>query len=222
LSIFSALILSILGVVFAPDILRLMGAGASVVKEGTGFARIMLSGSTVIVLLFVINGIFRGAGDAAIAMKSLWLASLINIILCPMLINGYGPFPALGLEGAAIATTIGRSAGVLYQCWHLFGNKHTIKIKRQYFKWESSVIKHLFEIAWPAIIQFFMASGSWIIMTRLVAQTGGEDASAGYQIAIRNVVFFILPAWGLSNAAAALVGQNLGAGLPERAEKVFY
>ena len=219
LSIFSALILSILGVVFAPDILRLMGAGASVVKEGTGFARIMLSGSTVIVLLFVINGIFRGAGDAAIAMKSLWLASLINIILCPMLINGYGPFPALGLEGAAIATTIGRSAGVLYQCWHLFGNKHTIKIKRQYFKWESSDIKHLFEIAWPAIIQFFMASGSWIVMTRLVAQTGGEDASAGYQIAIRNVVFFILPAWGLSNAAAALVGQNLGAKLPERAEK---
>ena len=219
LSIVSALVLSVLGIVFAPDILRLMGAEASVVKAGTEFARIMLSGSTVIVLLFVINGVFRGAGDAAIAMRSLWLASLINIILCPVLINGYGPFPELGLEGAAIATTIGRSAGVLYQCWHLFGNKHTIKIKRQYFKWESSEVKHLFEIAWPAIIQFFMASGSWIVMTRLVAQTGGEDASAGYQIAIRNVVFFILPAWGLSNAAAALVGQNLGAGLPERAEK---
>lgn len=219
LSIVSALVLSVLGIVFAPDILRLMGAEASVVNVGTGFARIMLSGSTVIVLLFVINGVFRGAGDAAIAMRSLWLASLINIILCPVFINGYGPFPALGLEGAAIATTIGRSAGVLFQCWHLFGNKHTIKIKRQYFKWESSEVKHLFEIAWPAIIQFFMASGSWIVMTRLVAQTGGEDASAGYQIAIRNVVFFILPAWGLSNAAAALVGQNLGAGLPERAEK---
>jgi putative MATE family efflux protein len=220
LSVISALVLSIAGVIFAPDILKLMAADKEVVESGTRFARIMLGGSTVIVLIFVIIGIFRGAGDAAIAMRSLWIASFINIFLCPMLINGYGPFPKMGLEGAAVATTIGRGIGVLYQCWHLFGkSKSTIKIKWPHFKWDMPLVKHLFEVAWPAIFQFFLASGSWIFMARLVAETGGEDASAGYQIAVRNVVFFILPAWGLSNAAAALVGQNLGAKLPDRAQK---
>jgi putative MATE family efflux protein len=153
------------------------------------------------------------------AMKSLWIASLINIFLCPMLLFGYGPFPELGLKGAAIATTIGRGIGVVYQCYHLFGGKGIIKIKLPHFKWDLPIIKTLFEVGWPATIQFFMATGSWIILTRLVAETGGTDASAGYQVAIRNVVFFILPAWGLSNAAAALVGQNLGAKKPDRAEK---
>jgi putative MATE family efflux protein len=152
-------------------------------------------------------------------MRSLWIASGINIFLCPMLINGYGPFPELGLKGAAIATTIGRGVGVLYQCYHLFGKKGIIKIKAAHFKWDLPVIKTLLNISWPAIFQFFMASGSWIILARLVAETGGTEASAGYQVAIRNVVFFILPAWGLSNAAATLVGQNLGAKQPERAEK---
>jgi len=178
----------------------------------------MFGGSIVIILLFLINGIFRGAGDAAIAMRSLWLASGINIFLCPMLIYGWGPFPELGLKGAAIATTIGRGIGVIYQCYYLFGKKGVIKIKSSHFKWDWPVIKSLFGISWPAIFQFFMASGSWIILARLVAEIGGKEASAGYQIAIRNVVFFILPAWGLSNAAAALVGQNLGAGKPDRAE----
>lgn len=219
ISIFVALILGIAGVIFAADILKIMGAAPEVVKEGTGFTQIMMGGSLVIILLFLINGIFRGAGDAAMAMWSLWIASGINIILCPLLIYGYGPFPELGLKGAAIATTIGRGAGVLYQCYHLFGAKKTIKLKRSHFNWDLPVVKTLFNVAWPATFQFFIQSGSWIVLAWLVSHTGSTEASAGYQVAIRNVVFFILPAWGLSNAAATLVGQNLGAQQPERAEK---
>ncbi|MGQ0740064.1 MAG: MATE family efflux transporter [Bacteroidota bacterium] len=214
-----AALLTLGGVLFPGEILKLMKADPQVVAEGETFTRIMFAGSGAIMFLFVINGIFRGAGDAAIAMRSLWIASGINIILCPLLVRGYGPFPELGLQGAAIATTIGRSAGVLYQCYALFGKKGVITLKKSHFKWDWPVSKSLLGISWPAIFQFFMASGSWIILTRLVAETGGKDASAGYQIAIRNVVFFILPAWGLSNAAATLVGQNLGAKQPDRAEK---
>jgi putative MATE family efflux protein len=219
LAIVCAIVLSIAGIIFAPDVLRLMGAEAEVIKEGAVFTRIMLGGSVIIILLFLINGIFRGAGDAVIAMRSLWIASLINIFLCPMLIMGYGPFPELGLKGAAIATTIGRGVGVIYQCYHLFSKKHTIKIKWPHFKWNTPLIKHLFDVAWPATFQFFIASGSWTAMAWIVSTTGHTDATAGYQVAIRNVVFFILPAWGLSNAAATLVGQNLGAKQPERAER---
>ena len=218
-SLVVTLFISISGIVFAADILKLMGASPEVIRDGAGFSRIMLGGSVVIMLLFLINGIFRGAGNAAIAMKSLWLASGINIILCPALINGWGPLPQLGLEGAAIATTIGRGAGVLYQCYYLFRGKGLIKLKAGYFKWSGSSVKSLVTIAWPATLQFLIASGSWIVLAKLVAETGGTAASAGYQIAIRNMVFFILPAWGLSNAAATLVGQNLGAGQPLRAEK---
>lgn len=210
---------SVVGIVFAHDILRIMGASEEVVRDGAVFTQIMLGGSMVIILLFLINGIFRGAGDAAIAMRSLWVASLLNIILCPCLINGYGPFPELGLKGAAIATTIGRGMGVLYQVFHLKKGAGVIKIKASHFKWDLPVIKTLVEVAWPATFQFIIQSGSWIIMGVLVAKTGGTEATAGYQIAIRNIVFFILPAWGLSNAAATLVGQNLGAGQPERAER---
>ena len=153
------------------------------------------------------------------AMKSLWLASGVNIILCPLLVFGYGPFPELGLVGAAIATIIGRSSGVLYQCYHLFRKNRTIQLVSAYFKWDSVIIKNLLTVATPATLQFFIQSGSWIILTYLVSITGSTEASAGYQIAIRNVTFFMLPAWGLSNAAATLVGQNLGANQPERAEK---
>lgn len=215
----ATVIISIAGIIFAADILQIMGASNEVIEEGTPFTRIMLGGSLAIILLFIINGIFRGAGDAAIAMRSLWIASIINIFLCPMLINGYGPFPELGLKGAAIATTIGRSIGVLYQCYHLFSGKRIIKINKAHFKWDLPVVKTLFGVAWPATFQFFIQSGSWIFLTWLVSNTGSTDASAGYQVAIRNVVFFILPAWGLSNAAATLVGQNLGAGQPQRAEQ---
>jgi putative MATE family efflux protein len=222
ISIVIIIAISIPGVIYAPEILKLMKADPEVVREGTVFTQIMLGGSMVIILLFLINGIFRGAGDAAMAMRSLWIASAINIVLCPTLINGYGPFPELGLKGAAIATTIGRGTGVIYQCYHLFGIKRIIKIRWAHFKLDWPIIKTLTEVSWPAIVQFFMASGSWIILTRLVAEIGGKDASAGYQIAMRNVIFFILPAWGLSNAAATLVGQNLGALKPERAEKSVF
>ena len=211
--------LSIAGVIFAPSVLKLMGAAPDVVKEGALFARIMFGSSLVIIMLFLINGIYRGAGDATMAMRSLWIASGINIILCPLLIYGYGPFPELGLKGAAIATVIGRTTGVLYQCYHLFNGKRIIHLVRHHFKWDAPVIKTLVEVAWPATSQFFIQSGSWIILSYLVSKTGSTDASAGYQVAIRNVVFFILPAWGLSNAAATLVGQNLGAKQPERAAK---
>ena len=219
LALISAIVFGVSGIVFAEDILRIMGAESDVIKEGTPFTRIMLGGSFVIIMLFLINGIFRGAGDAAMAMRSLWIASLLNIILCPLLIYGYGPFPELGLKGAAIATTIGRGTGVLYQCYHLFKGKGIIKVKPVHFKWDSPVIKTLIEVAWPATLQFVIQSGSWIVVGRLVAETGSTDGVAGYQIAIRNIVFFILPAWGLSNAAATLVGQNLGAQQPERAQK---
>jgi len=218
--IIATVFVSTAGLIFAPDILRIMGATPEVVKEGTVFTRIMLGGSVVIILLFLINGIFRGAGNAAIAMKSLWLASLINIFLCPALINGWGPLPELGLKGAAIATTIGRGAGVLYQCYYLFWNKKgVINLGKEHFIIDFPLMKSLIKIAWPATFQFIIASGSWIVLSQLVAKTGGEHASAGYQIAIRNLVFFILPAWGLSNAAATLVGQNLGAKRPDRAEQ---
>ena len=220
LALFVTIIITILGVIFAPDILRIMGATPEVIKEGTVFTRIMLGGSVVIILLFLINGIFRGAGNAAIAMRSLWLASLINIVLCPALILGWGPLPALGLKGAAIATTIGRGMGVLYQCYHLFWNKKSsINLGKEHFVIDFPVMRSLIKIAWPATFQFIIASGSWIVLTILIAKTGGTHASAGYQIAIRNVMFFLLPAWGLSNAAATLVGQNLGAKEPGRAEK---
>jgi len=223
MSIIATVFISIAGLIFAPDILRIMGASPEVVKEGTIFTRIMLGGSVVIILLFLINGIFRGAGNAAIAMRSLWLASLVNIFLCPALINGWGPFPELGLKGAAIATTIGRGSGVLYQCYYLFWNKKgAINLRKEHFIIDFPLMRSLVKIAWPATFQFIIASGSWVVLSQLVAVTGGEHASAGYQIAIRNVVFFILPAWGLSNAAATLVGQNLGAKHPDRAEKSVY
>ena len=205
--------LSITGIVFAPHILSFMGADAEVVAEGAIFTRIMFGGSASIMLLFLINGIFRGAGDAAMAMKSLWVASIINIILCPVFIHLFG------LKGAAIATVIGRSCGVAYQCYHLFVGKGILKFQRSHFKLDLPIIKSIINIGWPATLQFLIASGSWIILARLVAETGGTNASAGYQIAVRNFVFFILPAWGLSNAAATLVGQNLGAKQIERAEK---
>ncbi len=219
LSLMATIAISIAGIVFAPDLLRFMGAKPEVVKEGAIYTRIMLGGSVVIILIFLINGIFRGAGNAAIAMRSLWIASILNVILDPLLIYGIGNWEGWGLKGAAIATVIGRGVGVLYQCSHLFGGKGIINLRKEHFIIDWPLMRSLIKIAWPATFQFIIASGSWIVLAKLVAETGGTAASAGYQIAIRNVVFFILPAWGLSNAAATLVGQNLGAGNPDRASR---
>ena len=219
LSVAITVIVSICGVVYAGDILRLMGAEEETVKEGTTFTRVIMGSSVVIMLLFLINGIFRGAGNPMIAMKSLWIANICNIILCPLLIRGWGPMPAMGLTGAAIATAIGRSIGVFYQLYNLFNGNRIIRITLKHFKPDWPVLKNIANIAWPGTLQFLIGSGSWIVLASIVARTGHSEASAGYQVALRIVVFFILPAWGMSNAAATLVGQNLGANLPERAEK---
>ena len=218
LSILITVILSIVGFVFAKDILRVMGASEDTIEYGVNYTRILTGGSMVIMLLFLINGIFRGAGDASMAMKSLVIANIANIILCPLLIRGWGPVPAYGLTGAAMATTIGRGIGVIYQLYHLFNGKSVIKMAWSYLKPDWKQIKQIINIAAPGTFQFLVASGSWIVLTAIVAQSG-ETASAGYITAIRIVMFFILPAWGLSNAAATLVGQNLGAQQPQRAEE---
>jgi len=209
--------ISIIGFAFAPNILHAMGAEPETIEMGTTYARIDMGGSMVIMMLFLINGVFRGAGDASMAMKSLWLANICNIILCPLLIRGLGPIPAFGLTGAAMATTTGRGIGVCYQLYHLFNGKALIKIRRKHFKLDWPIIRSVVSIASPGTLQFIIGSCSWIVLARLIAETGHSAASAGYQTAIRIVIFFILPAWGMSNAAATLVGQNLGANQPERA-----
>jgi putative MATE family efflux protein len=196
-----------------------MGSKPEAAAYGKDFTRIMMGSSVVIMLLFLINGIFRGAGNAAIAMKSLWIANIANIILCPILIRGFGPVPAMGLTGAALATTIGRSIGVIYQLYHLLVADTQVRILLRYFKPDYKIVKSIIKIATPGIFQFVIASCSWIFLAQLVATTGGENASAGYQTALRLMMFFMLPAWGLSNAASTLVGQNMGAGQLVRAEQ---
>ncbi len=222
ISMFINVIISLLGLFYAKEILLIMGATEETAVQGTNFVRIMMGGSMIIMLLFLINGIFRGAGNAAIAMKSLWIANIANIILCPLFIRGLGPVPAFGLTGAAIATTLGRGLGVSYQIYHLVKGNGAIKIKLEYFKPHWEQIKAIVKIAAPGILQFVIASCSWIFLAQLVATTGGDHGSAGYQTALRLMMFFMLPAWGLSNAAATLVGQNLGAKHVDRAEKSVF
>jgi putative MATE family efflux protein len=216
-TVFSVLI-SMLGIFFPKEILRFMGADEAIVQEHYQFTQLMLCSNIVIMLLFVNNGIFRGAGDASVAMKALIIANIINIILDPLLIMGYGPFPKMGLMGAAVATTIGRACGVLYQFYHLFSGKDLIKLSINQFKADMAVIKNLLNTSSGAMFQFLIGSCSWIFLARLVAESG-SDAASGYFTAIRICIFTILPAWGIANAAATLTGQNLGAGHPERAEK---
>ncbi|MRG46734.1 MATE family efflux transporter [Chitinophaga sp. SYP-B3965] len=218
LSLGFSVIVSICGIIFAKEILGLMGADAEMIRSGHRYTQIAMGSNLVIVLLFLINGIFRGAGEASIAMRSLWLANILNIILCPLFIYGFGPVPAFGLEGAAIATTIGRGTGVAYQLFHLFGGKRMIHVTWRHINPEWSTILKMIKLASGGTLQFLIGSASWIFLIRIISQFG-EDALAGYTFAIRIIIFAILPAWGVANAAATLVGQNLGAGEPERAEK---
>ncbi len=218
LGIVASIAIGIPGFLFAEDILKLMGAEPAAIAQGLPYARIMYGFNIVIILLFLINGIFRGAGNASIAMKSLWLANAINITLDPILIFGMLHFTPFGVTGAAIATTTGRSIGVVYQLWHLGKASGSLNIKMKHFTPDWSIIRGLINIAAPATFQFIIASASWIFLASMVAEYGSA-ASAGYQTAIRMVVFFIMPAWGMSNAVATLVGQNLGASLPQRAEE---
>ncbi|MCB9273882.1 MAG: MATE family efflux transporter [Lewinellaceae bacterium] len=213
-----ALPLGVVGLFFAGDILRLMGASEALVAGGVGYTRILLSTNLIIMLLFLLNGIFRGAGDAAIAMRSLWVANIINIILDPLFIFGIGPFPELGVQGAAVATAIGRGIGVAYQLSHLFGRSGAIRIRREHFRIVPQVISKLARVSSTGAGQFLIGSASWIVLMRIIAHFGSE-AVAGYTIAIRLIIFTILPSWGLANAAATLVGQNLGANKPGRAEQ---
>ena len=204
--------------VYAPRLLEVMGASPEIVALGSGYARIALGGCGAIVMLFLNNAIFRGAGDAAVAMRLLWVSNIINLVLDPCLIFGWGPFPKLGVTGAALATFTGRSIGVLYQFYRLLRGTARIHILQSQVRVNGGVLLRLLRVSLTGILQFAIADVSWIALVRIVS-VFGSTALAGYTIAIRILIFVLLPSWGLSNAAATLVGQNLGAKQPERAEQ---
>ena len=213
-----SLFTGITGVIFADDLLRLMGADENLIRNNVNYTRWMLGGNLSIMMLFLINGIFRGAGDASLAMRSLILSNVLNIILGPIFIFGIGPLSAMGVTGASIATTIGRSTGVLYQLYHLFKGDGILRVRMKNMLVRFDIMKKLLSVSAGGTGQFLIASGSWVFLIRILS-TFGKDAVAGYTIAIRLILFAILPAWGMANAAATLVGQNLGAQHPDRAEQ---
>jgi putative MATE family efflux protein len=221
LGLIVALVLGVAGAIFAPSLLGLMGASPDVVASGSMFARVMLGGNASILLLFLINGVFRGAGDAQLSMRTLWLANAINIALGPCLIFGLGPFPKLGVTGAAIATTTGRSIGVLFGMSQFFRRSGRVHIYRRHLKLDPKVMLRLVKLSGSGTFQVLVGTASWIGLVRILA-TFGSSALAGYTIAIRIVLFALLPSWGMSNAAATMVGQALGARKPERAERAVW
>ena len=214
-----AIVVGVLGFYFAEEILRFMGGSEELIASGINYTRIIFATNIVIMLIFLLNGVFRGAGDASIAMRVLWLSNGLNIILDPIFIFGLGPVPAFGVEGAAIATSIGRGTGVLFQLYVLFRGSSIIKISLKYFKVQLKIIWRLIDIGSGSFFQFFIGSASWIFMTYIISNNFSEMVLSGYIISIRVIIFTILPSWGISNAAATLVGQNLGAKQPDRAEK---
>jgi putative MATE family efflux protein len=218
IGVFISLAISAVGLMFSETLLRLMGASETLIANNSGFTKWMLGGNITIMLIFLINAIFRGAGDASLAMRSLILSNVLNMLLDPFFIFGYGPIPAFGVEGAGISTTIGRGCGVLFQLYHLTKGKGLIRITWEKMKLRTDIIKNLLTVSAGGTGQFIIASASWIFLIRILS-TFGSTAVAGYTIAIRLIIFAILPAWGMANASATLVGQNLGAGHPDRAEK---
>jgi len=213
----AAAVFGIIGATFGPQLLGIMGANDDVIRTGSDYSRVMLGGSGTVLMLFLVNAVFRGAGDAAVAMRVLWFANAINVILGPCLIFGLGPFPELGVTGAAVGTTIGRGCGVLYQIYHLTRRGGRIEIGAPHLGLDFGVMRGIFRISGNATFQNFVNTASWMGLVRIL--TGfGSAAVAGNTIGIRIILFALLPSFGVSNAAATLVGQNLGAGKPERAE----
>ena len=221
LGIAVAAAIAIVGVMFAPELLNALGASESVQTTGAGYTRIMLGGNVVIVMLFLINAVFRGAGDAAIAMRVLWLANALNMILGPCFIFGLGPFPELGVTGAAVATTIGRGCGVAYQVRQLLRARGRIRIRREHLLPDFALLRRIWSLSSTAALQILIGTTSWIGIIRVLASFG-STVVAGNTIGMRIILFAILPSWGLSNAAATMVGQGLGAQKPERAEKAAW
>jgi putative MATE family efflux protein len=214
----AALIFSVAGFFFHRDLLTMMGATEGILSTGANYAKWMLIGNFSVMLLFLFNAIYRGTGNAAMAMRALWLSNILNIILDPIFIFGLGPIPSFGVEGAAIATNIGRTIGVAYQVYYMFSGKGILKVNRSHLVVRLDIIKRLLKVSAGGTAQFLIGSASWIFLVKIMANFGSA-ALAGYTIAIRVIIFTILPSWGLANAAATLVGQNLGAGQPDRAEK---
>jgi putative MATE family efflux protein len=216
-----AVLMGIPGYWLAPELLRWMGAPSGLIETGQTYTALVLGGSISVMLLFLNNAIFRGAGDAAIAMRVLWFANAINMILDPLLIFGWGPIPALGIKGAAIATVIGRATGVVYQLYLLFNGRHRVALQLSNLRPDWPVLWSLVRVSTTGVMQFAIAHTSWILLVRIISGFGSL-AVAGYTIGIRIFAFAVLPSWGLSGAAATMVGQNLGAGKPDRAERAVW
>ena len=221
LALIVAIVLGVVGAPLAPRLLAFMGGSPWAIEHGVSFTRVMLAGNVTVVMLFMVNAIFRGAGDAAIAMRTLWLANWINIVLGPCLIFGWGPFPELGIVGAAIATNIGRGTGAIYALSKLFRSGGRFNIERRHLRIEPAIIGRMIRLSATGTFQVFIGMASWIGLVRIISSFG-SNAVAGYTFGIRVILFALLPSWGMANAAATMVGQALGAGNPERAEQAVW